>query len=73
MGLSPVRFCELFPSLSEVLLSEVLGEGDFSEGFGVFDFTHEEGQRAVVWDQGFLYTIASAACEFLYLNNEYII
>ena len=29
-------------------LSQVLGEGDFSYGFGVFDFSHEEVKRAVV-------------------------
>ena len=26
----------------------MLGEGDFSYGFGVFDFPHEEMKRAVV-------------------------
>jgi len=26
----------------------VLGAGDFSYGFGVFDFSHEEVKRAVV-------------------------
>jgi len=26
----------------------VIGEGDFSYGFGVFDFSHEEVKRAVV-------------------------
>jgi len=26
----------------------VLGEGDFSYGFGVFDFSHEEVKQAVV-------------------------
>jgi len=30
------------------LLSEVLGEGDFSYGFLVFDFSHEEVKQAVV-------------------------
>ena len=29
-------------------LSQVLGEGDFSYGFGVFDCSHDELKRAVV-------------------------
>ena len=48
MGLSPVRPYELFPYVSKVFLSQVLGEGDFSYGLGVFDFSHEEVERAVV-------------------------
>jgi len=31
----------------------VLGEGDFSYGFGVFDFSHEEVKWAVVGYKGF--------------------
>jgi len=50
LGLSPVRLYELFPYVSEVFLSSVLGEGDFSYGFGVFDFSHEEVKRAGVLD-----------------------
>jgi len=46
LGLSPVRLYELFPYVSKVL-SEVLGGGDCSYGFGVFDFSHEEVKRAV--------------------------
>jgi len=30
------------------ILSQVLGEGDFSYGVGVFDFSHEEVKRVVV-------------------------
>ena len=48
MGLSPVSSYELFPYVSGVFLSQVLGEGDFSYGLGVFDFSHEEVKRAVV-------------------------
>jgi len=51
------------------ILSSVLGKRDISYGFGVFDFSHEEVKQAVIWDYGFLYTIASTACEFLYLNK----
>jgi len=29
-------------------LSQVLGEGDFSYGLGVFDFSHEEVKPAIV-------------------------
>jgi len=29
-------------------LAQVLGEGDFSYGLGLFDFSHEEVKRAVV-------------------------
>jgi len=28
----------------------MLGKGDFSYGFVVFDFSHEEVKQAVVWD-----------------------
>jgi len=45
LGLSPVRLYELFPYVSEVL-SWVLGEGSFSCGFGVFDFSHDEVKQA---------------------------
>ena len=48
MGLSPERLYELFPYVSEVVLSQVLGEGDFSYGFSVFDFSHEEAKRAAI-------------------------
>jgi len=34
----------------------------------VVDFSHQEVNRVVVCEQGLLYTIVSAACEFLYLN-----
>jgi len=44
LGLSPVCFYELFPYVSEVL-SEVLGEGGFSYGFGGFDFSYDEVKR----------------------------
>ena len=50
MGLSPVCLYELFAYVSEVLLSKVPGEGDFSYGLGMFDFSHEEVKWAVVWD-----------------------
>ena len=45
LGLSPVRFYELFPYVSEV---RVLGarRGGFSYEFGVFDFSHDEVKRA---------------------------
>ena len=36
----------------------------------MFDFSHEEVKRAVVWDSGFVHAIASAACEFLYLTTN---
>ena len=45
LGLSPVRLYELFLYVSEVLFL-VLGEGGFSYGFGVFDFSHDEVKRA---------------------------
>ena len=48
MGLSPVPYYELFPYVSGVFLSQVLGEGDFSYGLRVFDFSHEEVKRAIV-------------------------
>ena len=37
-----------FLTCLEYYLSQVLGGGDFSYGFGVFDFSHEEVKRAVV-------------------------
>ena len=43
----------------------MLGEGDFSYGLGLFDFSHEEVKRAVVLFIGFAFAIASAACSFL--------
>ena len=47
----------------------MLGGGDFSYGFGVFDFSHEEVKRAVGLLIGFVFVIASAACSFLYLKT----
>jgi len=47
----------------------VLGEGDFSYGLGVFDFSHDEVKRAVGLFIGFVFAIASAACSFLYLKT----
>jgi len=41
LGLSPVRFYELFSYVSEVF-SQVLGEGGISYGFGGFDFSYNE-------------------------------
>jgi len=61
LGLSPVRLYELFPYMSKVL-SGVLGGGDFSYGFGVFDFSHEEVKRAVAIGLiGFVLFIARTA------------
>jgi len=40
----------------------VLGEGDFSYGFGVLDFSHEEVKRVWLLFIGFFLSIASAAC-----------
>ena len=45
LGLSPVRFYELFPYVSEVE-SLVLGGGGFFYGFGGFDFSYDEVKRA---------------------------
>jgi len=47
----------------------VLGEGDFSNGLGVFDFSHEEVKRAFGLFIDFVFAIASAACSFLYLKT----
>ena len=47
----------------------MLGEGDFSYGLGVFDFSHEEVKRAVGLFIGFVFAIASAACSFSYLET----
>ena len=45
LGLSPVRFYELFPYVSEV---RVLGarRGSFFYGLGGFDFSYDEVKRA---------------------------
>jgi len=61
LGLSPVRFCELFPHVSEV---RVLGArwGRFFYGLGEFDFSYDEVNRVVVIGLiGFFLFIASAA------------
>jgi len=48
LGLSPVRFYELFPYVSEV---RVLGarRGSFFSGLGGFDFSYHEVKQAVVF------------------------
>ena len=59
LGLSPVRFYELFPYVSEV---RVLGarRGGFFYGLGGFDCSYDEVKRAVVIGRiGFLLFIAS--------------
>jgi len=56
----PVSFYILFPYLSEVL-SQVLGGGDLSSGFGVFDFSHEQVKRVVAIVYRFFLSIASPA------------
>jgi len=61
LGLSPVRFYELFPYMSEV---QVLGarRGSFFYGLGGFDFAYDEVKRAVVIGLiGFFLFIAIAA------------
>jgi len=61
LGLSPVRFYELFPYVSEV---RVLGarRGSFFYGLAGFDFSYEEVKRAVVIGLiGFFLFIASTA------------
>jgi len=74
LGLSSIRTYDLLPYVSGGTCSfQVLGGGDLSYGFGVLDFAYEDVKWAVGWYQGFLYTIASPACKFLYLNNEYMI
>jgi len=60
-GLSPVRFYELFPYLSEVL---VLGarRGEFLLWSWSFDFSYDDVKRAVdIGLIGFFLFIASAA------------
>ena len=51
----------------------MLGEGDFSYGFGVFDFSYEEVKWVVVGIKVFFTPYLTMHVEFLYLNNEYII
>ena len=36
------------------------------------DFSHEGVKRVVGLLEGFVHAIASAPCDFLYLNNEYM-
>jgi len=45
----------LFPYASEVL-SSVLGEGDFSYGLGLLDFSHEELKRVVAFVYRFFFS-----------------
>jgi len=61
-----VRFYELFPYVSGVLVSSVLGAGSFSYGFGVFDFSHEELKRAVVVTYR-LFSLHSSRCIRLFV------
>ena len=61
LGLSPVRFYELFPYVSEV---QVLGasRAGFFYGLGWFDLSYDEVKQAVVIGLiGFFLFIASAA------------
>jgi len=61
LGLSPVRFYELFSYMSEV---RVLGarRGSFFYSLGGFDFSYDEVKRAVVIGLiGFFLFIVSAA------------
>jgi len=41
-------------------------------GLEGFDFSHEGVKRVVGLFIGFVFAIASAPCDFLYLNNEYM-
>jgi len=41
-------------------------------GLEGFDFSHEGVKRVVGLFMGFVFAIASAPCDFLYLNNEYM-
>ena len=69
LRLSPVRFYELFPYVSEVRL---IGprRGSFFYGLGGFDFSYDEVKRAVVIGLiGFFLFIASAVSGFLYLKQ----
>ena len=69
LGLSPVRFYELFPYMSEV---RVLGarRRSFFYGLRGFDFSYDEVKRAVVIGFiGFFLCIVSAAKGFLYLKQ----
>ena len=45
LGLSPVRFYELFPYVSEVRVLGA-GRGSFFYGLGGFDFSYDEVKRA---------------------------
>ena len=47
----------------------MLAEGDFSYGFGVLDFSHEEVKRVVGLFIGFVFAIARHACSSLYLKT----
>jgi len=58
------RYCSVLPS-SEVLQGERVGSG--LEGF---DFSHEGVKRVVGLIIGFVYAIASAPREFLYLKQR---
>jgi len=42
-------------------------------GFEGFDFSHEGMMWVVGFFYGFVFAIASAPCDFLYLINEYMI
>jgi len=46
LGLSTCTFLCIVSLRVWGILSWVLGEGDFSYGFGVFDFSHDEVKRA---------------------------
>ena len=47
----------------------MLGEGGFSYGFGVFDFSHEEGNRAVVVTYRF-FSLHSSHCIRLFVPKN---
>ena len=47
--------------------------GGIGSEFEKFDFSHEGVKRVVGLFMSLVHAIASAPCDFLYLNNQYII